>query len=84
MKPVILIGAGALIRSHTVIYAGNRVGANFQTGHGAAHDIAGLDVANPIGQVLSAAFLLRESFGLSAAAGAIETGTIGRYRSHRT
>lgn len=29
------IGAGALIRSHTVIYAGNRIGVRFQTGHGA-------------------------------------------------
>ena len=28
------IGANAVIRSHTVIYAGNRIGANFQTGHG--------------------------------------------------
>jgi acetyltransferase-like isoleucine patch superfamily enzyme len=28
------IGAGAVIRSHTVIYAGNVIGANFQTGHG--------------------------------------------------
>lgn len=27
------IGARALIRSHTVIYAGNSIGANFQTGH---------------------------------------------------
>jgi acetyltransferase-like isoleucine patch superfamily enzyme len=27
------IGPGALIRSHTVIYAGNSIGANFQTGH---------------------------------------------------
>ena len=27
------IGANALIRSHTVIYAGNSIGANFQTGH---------------------------------------------------
>ena len=27
------IGPGAMIRSHTVIYAGNRIGANFQTGH---------------------------------------------------
>jgi acetyltransferase-like isoleucine patch superfamily enzyme len=30
-----VIGAGAVIRSHTVIYAGNRIGARFQTGHGA-------------------------------------------------
>lgn len=29
-----LIGPGAVIRSHTVIYAGNRIGRNFQTGHG--------------------------------------------------
>jgi len=28
------IGAEATIRSHTVIYAGNRIGAHFQTGHG--------------------------------------------------
>src|SRR3954467_11269098 len=28
------IGARSVIRSHTVIYAGNRIGANFQTGHG--------------------------------------------------
>jgi acetyltransferase-like isoleucine patch superfamily enzyme len=27
------IGENALIRSHTVIYAGNTIGANFQTGH---------------------------------------------------
>ncbi len=27
------IGANAIIRSHTVIYAGNHIGANFQTGH---------------------------------------------------
>lgn len=30
-----VIGPDALIRSHTVIYAGNRIGARFQTGHGA-------------------------------------------------
>ncbi len=29
------IGEGAVIRSHTVIYAGNRIGAHFQAGHGA-------------------------------------------------
>jgi acetyltransferase-like isoleucine patch superfamily enzyme len=27
-------GENALIRSHTVIYAGNKIGRNFQTGHG--------------------------------------------------
>lgn len=30
-----VIGPGAVIRSHTVIYAGNTIGADFQTGHGA-------------------------------------------------
>lgn len=29
-----VIGAGAVIRSHTVIYAGNRIGDHFQSGHG--------------------------------------------------
>ena len=29
-----VIGANALIRSHTVIYAGNTIGKNLQTGHG--------------------------------------------------
>lgn len=28
-----IIGAAAIIRSHTVIYAGNRIGDRFQTGH---------------------------------------------------
>lgn len=28
------IGVGATIRSHSVIYAGNRIGARFSTGHG--------------------------------------------------
>jgi len=28
-----IIGDGAVIRSHSVIYAGNTIGANFQTGH---------------------------------------------------
>jgi acetyltransferase-like isoleucine patch superfamily enzyme len=28
-----IIGDGSIIRSHTVIYAGNRIGSDFQTGH---------------------------------------------------
>ena len=32
-NPVTIIGSGALIRSHTLIYAGNRIGNCFQTGH---------------------------------------------------
>ena len=33
--PALVLGAGARIRSHTVIYGGNAIGARFQTGHGA-------------------------------------------------
>ena len=40
--------------------------------HGSAPDIAGQDVANPVGTILSAAMLLRYSFGLGAEADAVE------------
>jgi 3-isopropylmalate dehydrogenase len=40
--------------------------------HGSAPDIAGQDVANPLGTILSAAMLLRWSLGLEAAAAAVE------------
>jgi 3-isopropylmalate dehydrogenase len=41
--------------------------------HGSAPDIAGRDLANPLGTILSAAMLLRWSLGLEGAAAAIET-----------
>lgn len=40
--------------------------------HGSAPDIAGKDMANPIGTILSAAMLLRYSFNMTAEAAAIE------------
>ena len=40
--------------------------------HGAAPDIAGKGIANPIGAILSAAMLLRLSLGLEAEAAAVE------------
>jgi 3-isopropylmalate dehydrogenase len=40
--------------------------------HGSAPDIAGQDIANPIGTILSAAMLLRWSLGQADAAGAVE------------
>jgi 3-isopropylmalate dehydrogenase len=46
--------------------------AVYQTGHGAAYDLAGRDRANPVAQILTLAMLLRESFGLAAAAEAVE------------
>jgi len=50
--------------------------AVFQTGHGAAYDLAGTDRANPVAQIQSLAMLLRESFDLADAARAIEDAVI--------
>ena len=41
--------------------------------HGSAPDIAGKDIANPIGTILSAAMMLRYSFDMPREADAIET-----------
>jgi len=46
--------------------------ALFEPIHGSAPDLAGKDVANPIGTILSAAMLLRHSLGLEAEAVALE------------
>ncbi|HEU0237399.1 MAG TPA: 3-isopropylmalate dehydrogenase [Candidatus Limnocylindrales bacterium] len=45
--------------------------------HGSAPDIAGRDIANPIGTILSAAMLLRWSLGRADAADAIEAAVAG-------
>jgi 3-isopropylmalate dehydrogenase len=45
--------------------------------HGSAPDIAGRDLANPIGTILSAAMLLRLSLGREDAAAALETAVSG-------
>lgn len=44
----------------------------YEPSHGSAPDIAGKNIANPIATVLSAAMMLRYSFGLLAEADAIE------------
>jgi 3-isopropylmalate dehydrogenase len=44
----------------------------YEPAGGTAPDIAGKNLANPIAQILSAALMLRHSFGLTAAAQAIE------------
>ncbi len=69
-------GASLLLGSRGMSYSGNFGAAGcavYQTGHGAAHDLAGTNRANPIGQILSLAMMLRESFGHQEAAEAIET-----------
>lgn len=62
----VLSDCGALLLgSRGLSYSGNfgpRGRAVYQTGHGSAHDIAGKGVANPVGQILSLAMLLEESF----------------------
>jgi len=52
-------------------YAANGA-AVYQTNHGAAHDRAATNTANPAGQIFSLAMMLRETFGLQAAARLIE------------
>ncbi len=69
-------GARLLLGSRGLSHSGNFGVAGcavYQTGHGAAHDLAGTNRANPIGQILSLAMMLRESFCLQEAAEAIET-----------
>ncbi len=45
----------------------------YEPSHGSAPDIAGMDIANPIATILSAAMMLRYSFDLDAEADAVES-----------
>jgi len=61
--------ATVLLGSRGMAYSVNRGASNravYQTAHGAAHDLAGKDLANPIAQMLALAWLLRDSLGLIA------------------
>ena len=67
--------AAVLLGSRGLSYSANFGAprqAVYQTGHGAAYDLAGKDLSNPIGQILSLAMLLHESFGLGGVRRAIE------------
>jgi 3-isopropylmalate dehydrogenase len=70
----LLLGSRGLSYSANFGEAGR---AAYQTAHGSAHDLAGTDRANPIGQIQALAMLLRESFGLAPLCEAIER-AIGR------
>ncbi|MFW6059731.1 MAG: isocitrate/isopropylmalate family dehydrogenase [Phycisphaeraceae bacterium] len=64
-----------LLGGRGMSYSGNFASPNravYQTGHGAAWDLAGTDRANPLGQIYALAMMLRESFALPDAAAAIE------------
>ena len=51
---------------------GNTTNGLYEPIHGSAPDIAGKDIANPIGTILSAAMMLRFSFDMAKEADAIE------------
>jgi 3-isopropylmalate dehydrogenase len=75
---------GVLLGSRGLCYGGNfssSGAAVYQTNHGAAHDLAGTDRANPIGQIYSLAMLLRESFGLARGADLIHSAVERVWRS---
>jgi 3-isopropylmalate dehydrogenase len=64
--------------------AGNTFGF-YEPAGGTAPDIAGKNLANPIAQILSAALMLRHSFGLNEAAAAIENAVTKAIEAgHRT
>lgn len=63
-----LVGSIGLIPSMSL----GKGTALYEPIHGSAPQLAGKDAANPIGTILCAAMMLRESFGLSAEAAAVE------------
>jgi len=75
--------AGVLVSSRGVTFSGNfneHGHGVYQTNHGCASDLAGTDIANPAGQILSLAMMLRESFGLHEAAALIENSLAAVWR----
>jgi len=71
----VLTGSLGMLPSASVGDTLNRQGGRlglYEPIHGSAPDIAGKDIANPLGAILSAALLLDHSLGLTAAARAIE------------
>jgi 3-isopropylmalate dehydrogenase len=66
---------GVLLGSRALSFSGNFSdnGASiFQTNHGAAHDLTGQDRANPAGQILATAMLLRHGLALEREAVMVE------------
>jgi len=72
----VLADLGAvLLGSRGVSFSGNFSSAGaavYQTNHGSAHDLAGRGRANPLGQIASAAMMLRESFDMAREAALVE------------
>jgi 3-isopropylmalate dehydrogenase len=73
---VIADAAALLLGSRGMSYSfnlGEGGAAVYQTGHGAAYDLAGTQKANPLGQIQSLAALLAQSFGLCELSRALKT-----------
>jgi len=71
----VLTGSIGMLASASLgapVQGGTRQGM-YEPIHGSAPDIAGKDIANPLATILSAAMMLRYSFGLEKEAAAIET-----------
>jgi len=71
---VLADGATLLLGSRGVSWSANYgpgERAVYQTGHGAAYDLVDQDCANPLGQMMAAVMMLRESFDAPAAADAL-------------
>jgi len=74
---------GVLLGSRGLTYSGNFSGNGasvYQTNHGACYDLVGKNRANPVGQILSLAMLLRESFGLVRESCLIENAVMDVWR----
>jgi 3-isopropylmalate dehydrogenase len=74
-EAAMLAGSMGMLPSASLGSNYNRHGYRFglyEPIHGSAPDIAGKGIANPLATILSAAMMMRWSFGLSAEADAIE------------
>jgi 3-isopropylmalate dehydrogenase len=71
-----MLASASLAATHSAGGAGNSASGPvmgiYEPIHGSAPDLAGQDLANPLGAILSAAMLLRYSFGLEKEAVAME------------
>ena len=74
----VLLGSRGLCHGASYSPTGAAV---YQTNHGAAHDLAGTDRANPVGQIFALAMLLHESFGLVHEARLIEAAVADVWRN---
>lgn len=80
----ILIDVSALLAgSRGLGFSGNFSATSdvYQTNGGAAHDLAGKDIANPAGQIFALAMLLRESFSMREPASHLESAVRSIWRA---